>query len=68
MLWIFRYKPFFNKTDPSQLDLDDCEITPNGALEINCIEVTRLAVIADAANSVYCTFTIGKIFYWVILT
>lgn len=61
----YRYKPFFNKTDPGQLDIDDYEIVPQGVLEITCVELSRLYDISDVM-SVYCTFTIGKhllIFY-----
>lgn len=58
---ICRYKPFFVKSDPGQLDLDDSEIVPQGQLEMMCIEISRLATTADILY-VFCTFAIGKVF------
>ncbi|KAF5281441.1 hypothetical protein FQA39_LY17795 [Lamprigera yunnana] len=53
-----RYKPFFIKSDPGQLDtLDDGEIIPQGKLEVTCIEISRLASITDITQ-VYCTFAV----------
>lgn len=57
-----RYKPFFIKTDPGQLDFEDSEICPQGQLEVTCVEATRLATSADVVN-VYCTFTVDVIPY-----
>lgn len=54
----FRYKPFFVKTDPGQLDLDDSEIVAQGQLEVTCVEVTRLST-PSGVHSVYCTITAG---------
>lgn len=55
---MFRYKPFFVKTDPGQLDLDDSEIVAQGQLEVTCVEVTRLSAPSGVQN-VYCTITAG---------
>lgn len=54
-----RYKPFFIKTDPGQLDLDDSELIAQGQLEVSCVEATRLAAL-PGVQSVYCTITAGK--------
>ncbi|XP_044760980.1 PDZ domain-containing protein 8 isoform X2 [Coccinella septempunctata] len=54
-----RYKPFFVKTDPSQLDLDDGEIVPQGQLEVNCVEISRLAIPAGIQN-IYYTFAVDS--------
>lgn len=61
MYFIFSYKPFFNKTDPSQLESDENEIIPHGVLDLTCMEVTRLSVTPEVANTVYCTFTVGML-------
>ncbi|KAK9882847.1 hypothetical protein WA026_023545 [Henosepilachna vigintioctopunctata] len=55
-----RYKPFFVKTDPSQLDLEDGEIVPQGHLEVNCTEISRLSIPAPIQN-IYATFTVDNI-------
>ncbi|XP_066255408.1 PDZ domain-containing protein 8 [Euwallacea similis] len=55
-----RYKPFFVKTDPSQLDIDDSEVNLQGTLEMSVSEVSRLSV-PDAAQSVYLTVAIDSI-------
>lgn len=57
--FIFRYKPFFVKTDPSQLDADDNEIVPQGQLEVTCVEISRLSL-PVGAQSIYCTLAVGK--------
>ncbi|XP_022900030.1 PDZ domain-containing protein 8 [Onthophagus taurus] len=57
-----RYKPFFVKTDPGQLDNEDSEIIPQGQLEMNCLDVTRLSYTSDIIN-VYCTFTVDSVPY-----
>ncbi|XP_045460736.1 PDZ domain-containing protein 8 isoform X1 [Harmonia axyridis] len=54
-----RYKPFFVKTDPSQLDLDDGEIVPQGQLEVNCVEISRLAIPTGIQN-IYYTFAVDS--------
>lgn len=56
----FRYKPFFVKTDPSQLDAEDNEIVPQGQLEVTCVEISRLSLPAGA-QSIYCSMAVGKI-------
>lgn len=56
-----RYKPFFVKTDPSQLDSDDNEIVPQGQLDVTCAEVSRLSAPEGIIN-IYCTFSIGMHF------
>ncbi|CAH1188292.1 unnamed protein product [Phyllotreta striolata] len=55
-----RYKPFFSKTDPSQLDAEDNEIVPQGQLEITCIEISRLSLPAGIQN-IYCTMCLDTI-------
>ncbi|KAL3280381.1 hypothetical protein HHI36_017868 [Cryptolaemus montrouzieri] len=55
-----RYKPFFIKTDPSQLDLEDGEIVPQGQLEVNCVEISRLAI-PSGIQSIYYTFAVDSI-------
>lgn len=55
---IFRYKPFFIKTDPGQTEFEDNEIIPQGHLELTCVEVTRLSSNPEIVN-VYCTVTLG---------
>jgi hypothetical protein len=55
----FRYKPFFIKTDPSQLDIEDSEIVPQGQLEVTCIEVTRLEL-SSVVQNIYCTVAVGE--------
>lgn len=55
----YRYKPFFVKTDPSQLDAEDNEIVPQGQLEVTCLEISRLSL-PSIAQSIYCTMAIGK--------
>ncbi|XP_044259435.1 PDZ domain-containing protein 8 [Tribolium madens] len=55
-----RYKPFFIKTDPSQLDIEDSEIVPQGQLEVTCIDVTRLEL-SSAVQNVYCTVAVDTI-------
>ncbi|XP_060526911.1 PDZ domain-containing protein 8 isoform X2 [Cylas formicarius] len=55
-----RYKPFFVKTDPSQLDLEEGEALLQGLLEVNLAEVSRLAVPHNAL-SVYCTVAVDSI-------
>lgn len=55
-----RYKPFFIKSDPGQLDaLDDSEIIPQGTLELSCLELSRLASNTDITQ-VYCTFAVDS--------
>lgn len=54
-----RYKPFFMKTDPSQLDAEDNEIVPQGQMEVTCVEISRLSL-PVSAQSIYCTMAIGK--------
>lgn len=56
---VFRYRPFFVKTDPGQLDLDDSEIVAQGQLEVTCIEVTRLSTPPGVQN-IYCTVCAGN--------
>lgn len=56
----FRYKPFFVKTDPSQLDAEDNEIVPQGQLEVTCLEISRLSL-PSGAQSIYCSLGIGKL-------
>lgn len=58
VIYNFRYKPFFVKTDPGQLDLDDSEIVAQGQLEVTCVEVTRLSTPPGVQN-IYCTITAG---------
>lgn len=58
LTFCFRYKPFFVKADPGQLDLDDSEIVAQGQLEVTCVEVTRLAAPLDI-QTVYCTVSTG---------
>ncbi|KAJ8936902.1 hypothetical protein NQ318_010929 [Aromia moschata] len=55
-----RYKPFFVKTDPSQLDTDDNEIVPQGQLEVTCGEVSRLSL-PPGVQTVYCTMAVDTI-------
>lgn len=56
-----RYKPFFVKTDPSQLDIDACsETTLQGTLEMSVSEVSRLSV-PETAQTVYLTIAVGKL-------
>lgn len=57
---VFRYKPFFVKSDPGQLDVDETEIVPQGQLEVMCVEISRLATTPDVVH-VYCTFATGKL-------
>lgn len=59
LLPFFRYKPFFVKTDPSQLDAEDNEIVPQGQLEVTCVEISRLSLPASV-QSIYCTLAVGK--------
>lgn len=56
-----RYKPFFVKTDPSQLDTEDNEIVPQGQLEVTCVEISRLSL-PTSAQRIYCTMAIGESF------
>lgn len=58
---IFRYKPFFVKTDPSQLDAEDNEIVPQGQLEVTCVEISRLSL-PIGVQSIYYTIAMGKFF------
>ncbi|GJQ73115.1 hypothetical protein Trydic_g1744 [Trypoxylus dichotomus] len=62
-----RYKPFFVKTDPGQLDSDDSEILPQGQLEVTCIEVSRLST-SEGILNIYCTFTIDQLAFISIYT
>ncbi|XP_018569402.1 PDZ domain-containing protein 8 [Anoplophora glabripennis] len=55
-----RYKPFFVKTDPSQLDTEDNEIVPQGQLEVTCVEISRLSL-PPSVQSVYCTMALDTI-------
>ncbi|KAG5879738.1 hypothetical protein JTB14_033340 [Gonioctena quinquepunctata] len=55
-----RYKPFFVKTDPSQLDLEDNEIVPQGQLEVTCVEISRLSL-PPIVQSIYCTIAVDVI-------
>ncbi|XP_072392381.1 PDZ domain-containing protein 8 [Diabrotica undecimpunctata] len=55
-----RYKPFFVKTDPSQLDTDDNEIVPQGQLEVTCVEVSRLSL-PPIVQNIYCTMSVDII-------
>ncbi|XP_065156770.1 PDZ domain-containing protein 8 isoform X2 [Atheta coriaria] len=55
-----RYKPFFVKTDPGQLDADDNEMVSHGTLEVSLGEISRLDAPPDVTN-VHCTFTIDTI-------
>nr|XP_023021028.1 PDZ domain-containing protein 8 [Leptinotarsa decemlineata] len=55
-----RYKPFFVKTDPSQLDLEDNEIVPQGQLEVTCVEISRLSLLPNV-QSIYCTVAVDVI-------
>ncbi|KAJ8927760.1 hypothetical protein NQ314_019764 [Rhamnusium bicolor] len=55
-----RYKPFFVKTDPSQLDTEDNEIVPQGQLEVTCVEISRLSL-PSGVQRVYCTMTVDTI-------
>lgn len=59
---LFRYKPFFVKTDPSQLDTEDNEIVPQGQLEVTCVEISRLSL-PPGAQSIYCSMAIGEVLY-----
>lgn len=59
-LYFCRYKPFFVKTDPSQLDIDDSETTLQGTLEMSVSEVSRLSV-PETAQTVYLTIAVGKL-------
>lgn len=61
-----RYKPFFVKTDPSQLDSEDNEIVPQGQLEVTCVEISRLSI-PLGAQYIYCTVGVGKIFKYMVL-
>lgn len=54
-----RYKPFFLKTDPCQLEMEDHEVVAQGQLEVTCAEVTRLELPLEV-QSVYFTVAIGK--------
>ncbi|KAJ8977988.1 hypothetical protein NQ317_004532 [Molorchus minor] len=55
-----RYKPFFVKTDPSQLDAEDNEIVPQGQLEVTCGEISRLSF-PPGVHSVFCTLAVDSI-------
>ncbi|XP_017773044.1 PREDICTED: PDZ domain-containing protein 8 [Nicrophorus vespilloides] len=55
-----RYKPFFVKTDPGQMESEETDVVPQGFLEVSCTEVSRLAV-GPEIQTVYCTFTIDTI-------
>ncbi|XP_030755746.1 PDZ domain-containing protein 8 [Sitophilus oryzae] len=55
-----RYKPFFVKTDPSQLDLEDSEVSLLGTLEMNVAEISRLCIPENAQN-IYLTIAIDSI-------
>ncbi|KAJ8920552.1 hypothetical protein NQ315_005421 [Exocentrus adspersus] len=55
-----RYKPFFVKTDPSQLDIEDNEIVPLGQLEVTCVEVSRLSLPGTIQN-IYCTLALDAV-------
>ncbi|CAH1154690.1 unnamed protein product [Phaedon cochleariae] len=55
-----RYKPFFVKTDPSQLDVEDNEIVSQGQLEVTCVEITRLSL-PPVVQSIYCTLAADAI-------
>lgn len=55
-----RYKPFFVKTDPSQLDIDDSDTTLQGTLEMSVSEVSRLSV-PETAQTVYLTIAVDSI-------
>lgn len=59
----YRYKPFFVKTDPGQLEYEDNEIVPQGQLDVTCVEVTRLSVTTDIIN-IYYTFTVGPLQFY----
>ncbi|XP_018322505.1 PDZ domain-containing protein 8 isoform X2 [Agrilus planipennis] len=58
-----RYKPFFIKTDPGQVDIDDYEVVSQGNLQIECLEVSRLEVSPDV-QKVYTTFAVDT-FAWI---
>lgn len=47
------------KTDPSQLDLEESDVSLHGNLEMNVAEVSRLSV-PENAQSIYLTIAIGK--------
>ncbi|KAF7286725.1 PDZ domain containing 8 [Rhynchophorus ferrugineus] len=55
-----RYKPFFVKTDPSQLDLEESDVSLHGNLEMNVAEVSRLSL-PENAQSIYLTIAIDSI-------
>ncbi|KAL1491277.1 hypothetical protein ABEB36_011896 [Hypothenemus hampei] len=55
-----RYKPFFVKTDPSQLDIDVTEMSLQGTLEMNMLEVSRLALPPDV-KTIYLTMAVDSI-------
>ncbi|RZC35179.1 PDZ domain-containing protein 8, partial [Asbolus verrucosus] len=55
-----RYKPFFIKTDPCQLDIEDSEIIPQGQLEVTCVEVTRVEIPPTIQN-IYCTIAMDTV-------
>uniref|UniRef100_A0A1Y1LUY4 PDZ domain-containing protein n=2 Tax=Photinus pyralis TaxID=7054 RepID=A0A1Y1LUY4_PHOPY len=62
-----RYKPFFIKADPGQLDvLEDSEIIPQGKFDVMCMEVSRLSIGVNDIAQVYCTFAVDSI-PWVCL-
>lgn len=58
-----RYKPFFVKTDPSQLDAEDNEIIPQGQLEVTCVEISHLSL-PVGAQSIYCSMA-ADIIPWI---
>ncbi|XP_050296074.1 PDZ domain-containing protein 8 isoform X2 [Anthonomus grandis grandis] len=55
-----RYKPFFVKTDPSQLDVEDTDLPVQGMLDMNISEISRLCY-PEGANSIYLTMAVDSI-------
>ncbi|XP_037914498.1 PDZ domain-containing protein 8 isoform X2 [Hermetia illucens] len=51
-----RYKPFFHKTE----DDVDCEFIPNGKLEVNVSQLSRL-MIPSNTELLYCTLTLSSL-------
>ncbi|CAG9766081.1 unnamed protein product [Ceutorhynchus assimilis] len=55
-----RYKPFFVKTDPSQLDMEENEMSLQGTLKMNVSEVSRLSY-PETVQNVYLTIAVDSI-------
>lgn len=65
-MFYFRYKPFFTRTDPGQLEIDE-NIIVEGLLEVTTLEITRLSITNPNIDQIFYTMCIDSI-PWVSLS